>query len=154
LLEQKKTVGADGSAIPWTTDLDVGMTGRPCRRTTTPGHSKRECQNRFGFSAWAWSYAVKRAAIVPRPHTMPLDELLQRRRRNRSHIKLRLIGAGLKRTECEECGLTRWRGKPLSLALHHINGDGLDNRLENLALLCPNCHSQTPNFGVKNVARL
>jgi predicted HNH restriction endonuclease len=39
------------------------------------------------------------------------------------------------------------------MALHHINGNGHDNRLENLALLCPNCHSQTPNFGVKNIAR-
>jgi 5-methylcytosine-specific restriction endonuclease McrA len=36
------------------------------------------------------------------------------------------------------------------MALHHVNGDGADNRLENLVLLCPNCHSQTPNFGVKN----
>jgi 5-methylcytosine-specific restriction endonuclease McrA len=41
----------------------------------------------------------------------------------------------------------------LSLALHHVNGNKHDNRLENLALLCPNCHSQTPNFGVKNRAR-
>ena len=48
------------------------------------------------------------------------------------------------------CGLTSWRGKPLALALHHINGDRLDNRLENLALLCPNCHSQTDNFSGRN----
>lgn len=39
------------------------------------------------------------------------------------------------------------------MALHHVNGDGLDNRLDNLQILCPNCHSQTPNFGVKNRAR-
>jgi predicted HNH restriction endonuclease len=36
------------------------------------------------------------------------------------------------------------------MALHHINGDGSDNRLENLALLCPNCHAQTPNFSGRN----
>lgn len=47
---------------------------------------------------------------------------------------------------CEGCGLTTWRDRPLSLALHHINGEGSDNRLENLSLLCPNCHSQTENF--------
>jgi len=35
-----------------------------------------------------------------------------------------------------------------------VNGDGWDNRLENLQLLCPNCHSQTETFGVRNVVRL
>jgi hypothetical protein len=118
------------------------------------GHSKRECEEQFGFSAWAWSYAVKRGDIIPRPQVMPIDELLQLDKpRSRNHIKRRLIAARLKRNRCEECGINRWRDKPLSLALHHVNGNKHDNRLENLALLCPNCHSQTPNFGVKNVAR-
>jgi hypothetical protein len=115
------------------------------------GHSRRDCMRRFGFSAWAWSYAVKRGAMTPRPQTLPVDDLLvQGRVRNRYHLKNRLIATGLRQNRCEECGIDEWRGKPLSLALHHINGDGLDNRLENLAILCPNCHSQTPNFGVKN----
>ncbi len=115
------------------------------------GHSKRECMARFGFSAWAWAYAVKRGAIIPRPHTMPLTQLCAPgTTRSRYHVKNRLIAAGLKRNRCEECGISEWRGRPLSLALHHVNGDGKDNRLENLTILCPNCHSQTPNFGVKN----
>jgi predicted HNH restriction endonuclease len=38
----------------------------------------------------------------------------------------------------------------LSLCLHHINGINNDNRLENLAVLCPNCHSQTENFAGRN----
>jgi len=42
-------------------------------------------------------------------------------------------------------------GDPLALALHHVNGDNCDDRLENLALLCPNCHSQTENFAGRNV---
>jgi 5-methylcytosine-specific restriction endonuclease McrA len=115
------------------------------------GNSKRDCQKQFGFSSWAWTYAVKRGAIVPRPQTMPIVELLQAgAKRGRQNLKARLLAAGLKNDQCEECGLTEWRDKPLSMALHHINGDGNDNRLENLVLLCPNCHSQTPNFGVKN----
>jgi hypothetical protein len=65
-------------------------------------------------------------------------------------LKQRLLAEGLKENRCECCGIQSWLGEPLSMALHHINGDGLDNRLENLALLCPNCHAQTPNFSGRN----
>jgi 5-methylcytosine-specific restriction endonuclease McrA len=68
-------------------------------------------------------------------------------------LKRRLIKLGLKADRCEICGISAWRGAPLSLALHHVNGDGRDNRLENLQLLCPNCHSQTDNFAGRNVRR-
>ena len=61
---------------------------------------------------------------------------------------------GLLGASCAECGISEWRGRPLSLELHHVNGNGHDNRLGNLQLLCPNCHSQTETFGVGNVVRL
>ena len=72
----------------------------------------------------------------------------------RTHLKRRLLNEGLKRNRCEVCGITEWLGRPLSMALHHVNGDGRDNRLENLQLLCPNCHSQTENFAGKGRRRL
>lgn len=52
--------------------------------------------------------------------------------------------------KCECCGLTEWQGKPLSLEVHHINGDRYDNRRENLQILCPNCHSVTDNWKGRN----
>lgn len=119
------------------------------------GHSVRACIERFGFSRQTWHAAVKRGAVTPRPHPMPLDRLLVADTyRSRHNVKLRLLGEGLKRNRCERCGLTEWRGEPLSMALHHLNGDGLDNRIENLQLLCPNCHSQTENFAGRGRGRL
>lgn len=112
------------------------------------GHSVRECRARFGMCSRTFNDAVRRGAIVTRPQAMPIADLLVAgAARNRCHVKTRLLGAGLKAKRCEGCGIEKWRGLPLSLELHHVNGDGNDNRLQNLRLLCPNCHSQTENWG-------
>lgn len=47
---------------------------------------------------------------------------------------------------CEECGLSEWRGKPISIEVEHSNGVSNDNSPDNLRLLCPNCHAQTPTY--------
>ncbi len=119
------------------------------------GHERNACQERFGFTKQAWHAAVRRGEIVPRPHLIPVEQLLVvgRTATKRNHLKLRLVGAGLKSNRCEECGITEWRERPLSMALHHRNGDRNDNRLANLQMLCPNCHSQTHNFGGRNRGR-
>lgn len=61
-------------------------------------------------------------------------------------LKEKLFKEGLKENRCEICGTDTWLGKKLICQLHHINGDNTDNRLENLQILCPNCHSQTDNY--------
>jgi 5-methylcytosine-specific restriction endonuclease McrA len=48
--------------------------------------------------------------------------------------------------KCESCGNTEWFNQPIKLEIHHIDGDRTNNNLENLQLLCPNCHSITPNW--------
>lgn len=118
------------------------------------GHSVRQCVAYFGFSSRTWQAAVRRGAVVPRPVARPLEQLLVKGAyRSRQHLKARLLSEGVKDGRCEECGLAEWRGRTLSLALHHVNGDRLDHRLENLRLLCGNCHSQTDNFSGRNRGR-
>lgn len=115
------------------------------------GLTIRQCAARFGFNLASWHGAMRRGDIVTRPKATPVDELfVAGPRRSRNHLKWRLLREGLKENRCEECGITAWRNKPLNMALHHVNGDGTDNRLENIRFLCPNCHAQTPNYGGRN----
>jgi hypothetical protein len=95
----------------------------------------------FTGSGWA------RGRLLPRKST-PLEAVLVERStyRTSSNLRRRLIAAGLLAAECSECRLVRWRGKSLPLHLDHINGDHTDNRLENLRILCPNCHAITPTW--------
>jgi hypothetical protein len=115
------------------------------------GMSALECCKEFGFARATWSKAVATGRIQPRDRKIPLDELLVvGRKTSRSHLKRRLLEAGIKENRCEICGITHWMGKPVSMQLHHINGDGSDNRLENIQFLCGTCHSQTDTYGGRN----
>lgn len=67
--------------------------------------------------------------------------------------KKRLIQEGLLTNNCYNCKLSMWLDKPISLQIDHINGNNTDHRLENLRLLCPNCHSQTNTYAGKNIKK-
>tara|TARA_Y100000593_G_C4209246_1_gene285940 strand:- start:30 stop:623 length:594 start_codon:yes stop_codon:yes gene_type:complete len=66
------------------------------------------------------------------------------------HIKKYALQAGLLEDKCSQCGIYEWNGKEIVLELDHINGINNDHRLDNIRLLCPNCHSQTSTWRGKN----
>lgn len=66
------------------------------------------------------------------------------------HLKIKLFKNNLKTNCCERCKLVSWNELPIPTELNHINGINTDNRLENLEILCPNCHAQTSNYRRKN----
>jgi hypothetical protein len=70
-----------------------------------------------------------------------------------TYLRTRLIEEGVLAARCSRCGLAEWQGVPIPLELDHVNGDRRDNRLENLRLLCPNCHALTPTYRGRNIGR-
>ena len=52
--------------------------------------------------------------------------------------------------KCEKCGRTEWEGQKIPLCIHHIDGNHINNQIENLQVLCPNCHAQTDNYCGRN----
>jgi HNH endonuclease len=150
----KPTVTYHAKALGFTSDARSNRRydWQEVQRYYDEGHSISACQLRFGFARKTFFDAAHRGAISTRPQTPPATAYLTGdRRQHRGTLKRALLRERLKSYSCERCGISEWLGLPLSLALHHMNGDGRDNRLENLQLLCPNCHSQTDNFAGRNV---
>jgi len=69
---------------------------------------------------------------------------------SRERIKKRLLLEGYKEHKCEECNNIKWNDKIIPLELEHIDGNGRNNLLTNLKMLCPNCHAQTLTYRGKN----
>ena len=70
-----------------------------------------------------------------------------------SILRKKLIESGVKEDRCEICGISEWQGVKLPLELHHKDTNHYNNSLENLQILCPNCHSITKNWRGRNIQR-
>lgn len=100
------------------------------------------------FTGQVWNQGEKYRQICP---AQPLEEILIERSEYRSttKLKLRMLKEGLLQNKCQVCQTVDWQERPLTLHLDHINGCPSDNRITNLRLLCPNCHSQTETYSNK-----
>jgi hypothetical protein len=96
------------------------------------------------FTGQGWNIGLKFRPMK----TYSLKEILIENSEYRSSngLKKKLFENNLKTEICEICKNYIWNGKKIPLELHHINGVNTDNRLENLQILCSNCHAQTDNF--------
>jgi Zn finger protein HypA/HybF involved in hydrogenase expression len=103
------------------------------------------------FTGMLWSKGKK---LGLRPITSLEDILVKNSNYQSFKLKKRLFSARLRKPKCEECGWAKISidGR-LPLELDHINGDRHDNRLENLRVLCPNCHSLQITHRGKNRKR-
>lgn len=116
------------------------------------GGNIKTLKNRIKELKLSTSHFLSRIEASNKTRTMDKQEfidncLIKNSKTSRGVIKKWLFYHQLIEEKCESCGLMgEWQGKPLTLQLEHKNGESNDNRLENLALLCPNCHSQTPTF--------
>lgn len=102
----------------------------------------------FRGKGWNIGLAFKPAGAKP------INEILVKNSSYQSYkLKNRLLKEGIKEHKCECCERETWLNEPIPLELHHKNGINTDNRLENLQLLCPNCHALTDSYRGKNQTR-
>lgn len=84
---------------------------------------------------------------------VPFEKYIQGKHVVTSKLSKKLLREGLKERKCECCNNTIWNGVPIPLEIHHIDGDNTNHKLDNLQLLCPNCHALTDNYCGKNIKK-
>lgn len=97
------------------------------------------------FTGKGWNTGKR---YKPLKEKQPLSEILVEHSHvvNTYHLRNRLFEEGVKEQKCECCGRTTWMNHPIPLEMHHVNGVKDDMRIENLQILCSNCHAITENY--------
>ena len=109
-------------------------------------------QNKIPMPFYLGVSVASRNSQFSRSKNITESDLCENSFRSTSAIKRFLIKTKRKKEKCEKCGWCEVRkcdGK-IPIHLHHKNGNSSDNRISNLEILCPNCHSLTPNYAGKN----
>lgn len=95
-----------------------------------------------------YAFSTEHFSQKLRADKIDIDDVFIKGYKHRETLRKNLLT--LRGNKCECCELEDWRGIPIALQVHHKDGDTLNNTLENLVLLCPNCHAQTENYCGKN----
>jgi len=109
------------------------------QRTGAQSHIKKVCMKMgFDFSHFT-GQAWRRGKIFKK---RDIEDYLSNKVKINSHsLKIKLIQSGLKEEKCECCGISKWLEEPVVLELDHIDSNHLNNNLDNLQIICPNCHA-------------
>lgn len=102
----------------------------------------------LGLDTLHWTgQGHRRGSKVPVVAPWPLDKVLAANSiYHTNRLRERLIAEGVFKARCSSCQRSQWLGRPIVLELHHVDGNRKNNTLANLQVLCPNCHSMTPNW--------
>jgi len=100
------------------------------------------------FSGQSWNKGIK---FGPK---RPIEDYLSNQQTINSHkLRKRLINDKIFPYKCSNCHLSQWLDQPIPLELEHIDGNHNNNSLDNLTLLCPNCHAMTSTYRGKNIGK-
>lgn len=110
------------------------------------GNNSKTLRNILDSNNIDYSHFTGRARSYSTNYIEASEYLNSDKKIKASKLKEKLLKENLIENKCAICGITEWQNKPIVLQLHHIDGNPEHNSLENLQLLCPNCHSQTDNY--------